>query len=353
MNFKTIIKLSILFVIIHPLYGQEKQNDIKDSTYFVNTLKSFTSGNNIRRYKHVKNYPESETLQNLKVKTEAIDWLGIYRNVIVEKKGETDSIVYVVCHYDKIDGNVFSLVNALVNGNLDFLLSNVYLSKGAYDNGTGVITSLGLLSWINSQSTHYTYRFLFAGMEEYGLRGSRRHVSGLKKTEWNKCFYAVNIDMVGKKGVTGITVTQNVSDSNLVKISERLCENKKYKLSKAKIPVGALSDYLSFQGQSFGKDFGISLLVNVTGAFIPQRSYITGVKKAIPIINFTDDAKITISEFLSMYSPVSFGEMHSFRDNPKVVDPNNLVLYHNFLKEFLLSIDKQKSLVLNNNTSAN
>jgi len=285
-----------------------------------------------------------EDLQNLTVKTEAIDWLGIYRNVIVEKKGDCDSIVYVVCHYDKIDGNITSVLNTLVNGSLDVLLSNVYLSKGAYDNGSGVITALSLLSWVNGQETHYTYRFLFAGMEEYGLRGSRRHVSGLKRRDWNKCLYALNIDMVGKKGTDGITVSSNVSDSNLMALAEEVCKDNKCKLSKAKIPTGALSDYFSFAGQSFVKDFTVSFLVNITGALIPQRSYFTKTKKGIPVINLTDDAKISIPEILSGFSPVAFGEIHSFNDQPKVVDANNLVLYHNFISKFLLKIDNQKSL---------
>jgi hypothetical protein len=341
----------LLLISVSSLYGQNIPQNSKDSTYFANTLRSFIRGNNTHRCRFVKNYTTNEGLLNLTVKTESIDWLGIYRNVIVEKKGESDSIVYVVCHYDKIDGNITSAINTLINGSLDVLLSNIYLSKGAYDNGTGVVTSLGLLYWINSQDTHYTYRFLFAGMEEYGLRGSRRHVSGLKKSEWKKCFYAVNIDMVGKKGINGVTVTQNISDSNLIKISEGVTDYNKVKLIKSKMPVGASSDYYSFSGQSFIKDFGVSIMANLTGAFIPQRSYFTANKKGIPVIDFSDDSKISMSELVSIYSPVSFGEIHSFRDNPNVVDVKNLVTYNTFLKSFLLSIDHQKSLISNYNSS--
>lgn len=337
------IELIFLFTL-YPLFAQVDIRCSNDSIYFGSVLKQFAGGNNIQRCKYVKRYVKIENLQNLTVKTEAIDWLGIYRNVIVEKKGDCDSIVYVVCHYDKIDGNIISVLNTLVNGSLDVLLSNVYLSKGAYDNGSGVVTALSLLSWIDSQKTHYTYRFLFAGMEEYGLRGSRRHVSGLKKAEWNRCLYALNIDMVGKKGTEVITVTSNVSDSNLMAIAEEVCKDNIYKLSKAKIPTGALSDYLPFTGQSFVKDFALSFLVNITGSVIPQRSYFTKMKKGIPVINLTDDAKISIPEVISSFSPVAFGEIHSFNDQPKVVDANNLVLYHNFISKFLLKIDNRKSL---------
>lgn len=343
---KITLYLSFLLFVQFSLYGQEKPVVIKDSAYFDSTLRLFARCNNTHRYRFVKKYAQRDSLQNLIVKTEAIDWFGIYRNVIIEKKGECDSIVYVVCHYDKIDGNIITVFNLLVNGNLDILLSNIYLSKGAYDNGTGVATLLSLLSWINSQGTHYTYRFLFTGMEEFGLRGSRRHISGVKKDKWSKCFYAINIDMVGKKGIKGITITQNVSDTNLVKIAEELCNDNKFILLKSKMPVGAYSDYYFFKGQNFGKDFGFSFLVNLTGAFIPQRSYFTRNKKGIPVINFTDEVKVSVSELLSLFSPVAFGEVHSIRDRNKVVDANNLVDYHNFIKKFIMFIDNQKSLEL-------
>jgi hypothetical protein len=325
------------------LFGEKTTNTI-DSTYFVNNLNIFSQGNNIKRCEFVKKHVVKDSLKNLVVKTEAIDWLGIYRNIIVEKKGECDSIVYIVCHYDKIDGNIFSMINTLLIGDLDILLSNTTLSRGAYDNGTGVVISLSLLSWINNKNTHYTYRFLFAGMEEYGLRGSRRHVSGLKKEDWKKCFYAINIDMVGKKCFSGISVSQNVSDSMLVKTAEVVCIENNYTLLKTKVPTGALSDYFSFKGQNFGKDFGISLLVNFLGAFIPQRSYFTKKKKGIPIINFSDDSKITASDLLSIYSPVSFGEIHSFKDKQNVINSFNLLQYHYFMKDLLLTIDSQKCL---------
>jgi hypothetical protein len=344
MSLKTIILIALLLILFCPVSAQEAIEPNIDSAYFQKTLKNFTKGKNLRRYRFAKNFIKKNNLLNLKVKTEAIDWFGLYRNVIIEKKGETDSIVYIACHYDKVDGNIFTVADLLVNGNLDILFSLLNFSKGAYDNGSGVVISLSLLPWINSHQTHYTYRFLYSGMEEYGLRGSRRHISGMGCEEWNKCFYAINIDMVGKKGINGITVTENVSNKNLIKIAENTCIQQSLKLNRAQMPNGAMSDYYFFQGYSFSKDFGMSFLANLTGAIIPQRSYFGEPKKAIPVISFTDDAKISSSEFISTLSPLSFGEVHSFRDNKKVVSYNNLVDYHNFIKSYLIFIDQKMSI---------
>ncbi len=343
---RIVLCLAFILLILPSVDGQENCAISKDSAYFDSTLRHFAQGNNLRRYLVVKKYARRDSLKNLTVKTEAIDWLGIYRNVIVEKKGESDSIVYIVCHYDKLDGNIFSMINLLINGYLDIVLSNFYLTQGAYDNGTGVVTSLSLLSWINIQDTHYTYRFLFTGMEEYGLRGARRHVSGVKRSEWNRCFYAINIDMVGKKGTEGITVSQNVSDRVLVLIADKICTDSNYVFNRGMMPDGALSDYYFFRGQSFSKDFGMAFMGNFTGAFIPQRSYFTGHKKGIPIINFTDDAKLTAADCFSACSPVSFGEVHSFYDRYKVIDPNNLADYNGFLRDFIMFIDNRRSIEL-------
>jgi hypothetical protein len=336
--------LFFVLLTIAPLQRAHSQIRSADSTYFQNQLASFAKGNNLRRFNFIKKFPKKNNLSNLQVKTQGIDWLGLYRNVIVEKKGRTDSIVYIVCHYDKIDGNIFSFVNLMINGSLDILFSNTFLTKGAYDNGTGVATLLGLLEWIDSRPTYYTYRFLFAGMEEYGLRGSRRHVSSLTSKEWSKCVYAINIDMIAEKKFKGITVTVDVSDYRLVKTAERITERNGQELTKAFLPAGALSDFHSFRGQSFTKDFGISFMANVVGAFIPQRSYFTKGKSAIPVINFSDDTQFGTGDMVSIFSPVSFGTVHSLNDRIKRVSANNLVEYSEFFKHFITSIDEAQSL---------
>lgn len=310
-----------------------------DSVPIKHSLSQITKKNNCHRFSYIQKYVKKN---NLSFYTESIDWLGVYRNIIVEKKGSCDSVVYIVSHYDKIDGNIFTSFNSFLNGDLDILFSPFYLSKGAYDNGSGVVTSLALLDWMKTKTTKYTYRFLFAGMEEYGLRGSRRHVSGLSIEDWNKCVCAVNIDMVGRVGIDGISITKNVSDSSLIVLANSSANRVKLKLLKADLPKGALSDFYSFMGQSFKKDINIAFKSSLVGAIIPQRSYFTKCKKGIPIVDFSDDIKIENSKILlSYYSPVSFGEIHSFKDNIAVVDINNIVNYQIFFREFINTLDSR------------
>jgi hypothetical protein len=337
-----LILLSLTAFLCSTAFAQHDPPSLRDSSSFDNTLHTFVKGKNLRRYHYVKKFARRDSLHNLTVRTEGIDWMGLYRNVIVEKKGTSDSIVYFVCHYDKIDGNLFAFINMYINGSFDILLSNLWFTRGAYDNGTGVLSLLSLMQWADRQPLHYTYRFLFTGMEEYGLRGSRRHVSAVKTEEWNKVVCAVNLDMVAGRGVPGISVSQNVSDERLVSAAESVCKGMNFRLIKSLIPSGALSDYYFFQGQSVGKDMLFSLMANFSGMFIPQRSYFTKKKKPVPVINFSDPIEMTIAEVLGLFSPVSFGEIHSFHDRMSVVDPNTLVKYHYFFQEFIKKIDSQE-----------
>lgn len=330
-----------LIICSNEVFAQSKE-PLPDSTFFQQSLNAFTKGNNYRRYRFLKKYSERNALNNLSVKTQAIDWLGVYRNVIVEKKGKIDSVVYIVCHYDKIDGNLLSIANLFVNGAFDILLSNIFLTKGACDNGTGVVSSLGLMKWINALDTYYTYRFLFAGMEEYGLRGSRRHVSGLSQKEWSKCVLAINIDMVGSKQTSGITISPEATSPHLLERAKMISEDYGFQLTEAVIPDGGSTDFVSFTGQSFSKDFKTSLSFNVIGALLPQRSYFTKRKHSIPVINFTEEIKITKAEYLSMISPVSFGRIHSFQDRPNKVSMKNLVEHAEFFRLYIESLEPVK-----------
>jgi hypothetical protein len=271
----------IIFIVISSYSVAQKNLSPKmDSSSIQKQLNLLTKGNNHRRYKYLKNYLKKVQQNNISLKTQSIDWIGLYKNIIIEKAGRTDSIIYLVAHYDKIDASLLAFPNLLVNGGLDFLMSNIYLSEGAYDNGTGVVCLLSLLELLMSKDTKYTYRFLFAGMEEYGLRGSRRHM-----------------------------------------------------------PKGASSDFKFFKGQSFFKDFSFSFQANLVGAFIPQRSYFTKRKKAIPVIDFSDDFKFSSSDFISTLSPLSFGSIHSYKDKITRVRIKNLETYCHFIWQLIGTIE--------------
>lgn len=335
---KCALLVSILLIVNCEKISAQSE-PIPDSAHFQQNLNSFTKGNNFRRYRFLKKYAERNRLDNLLVKTQAIDWLGMYRNVIFEKKGKTDSVIYIVCHYDKVDANVFWFANLFVNGAFDILLSNISLSKGASDNGTGVVSLLGIMQWMNAYDTYYTYRFLFSGMEEYGLRGSRRHVSGLSQKEWRKCVLAINIDMIGSKRTSGITISSDVTDPRLLVKAKSICERYNFQLTEVPLPDGGDTDCTSFTGQSFKKDFGSSLSFNLIGGILPQRSYFTKRKEAIPVINFTEEIKISAADYISFISPVSFGDIHSFRDKRQRVSMKNLVEHAAFFRYYIQSLE--------------
>ena len=95
------------------------------------------------------------------------------RNVVAEIKGEIeDEIITFTAHYD-----------------------SVAYSKGAYDNGTGVITLLQLYEYYMRNKPKRTLRFIWCGSEEMGLLGSKAYVSN-HENELEKIVLNINIDMV-------------------------------------------------------------------------------------------------------------------------------------------------------------
>lgn len=339
MRNKHLLTVLILIAFNALSLGQKPSTKV-DSLFISDVLTEFTKGHNNRRFLKLKRYKEINGLENISVKTEAIDWFGLYKNVVFEKQGKTDSIVYLVCHYDKVDGNIFTACNLMINGYLDKLYAPFCFSKGAYDNGTGVVSLLSLLHWINDTDLKYTYRFLFTGMEEYGLRGSRSHVSRIKQSEWTKCVYAINIDMIAYEG-HNISISATISDSSLVKTAHNISANNQlFVVSDESIPLGASADFRTFQGHSFFRGFAISFQANFIGAFIPQRSYFTAKKDRIPTINFSDNNYEIVSSQLSIFSPIAFGNIHSFRDNRKHININQMLIYHSFFIDFIIENEK-------------
>ena len=201
--------------------------------------------------------------------------MGLYKNIIVTIPGKRDSTIYVTCHYDKIDTNILSFVNLLINGYLDYLLAPTYLTSGKYDNGTGVFLSLRLMDKLLKRENKYSYVFLFTGLEEYGLRGARTHVSKLNLEEYSKIKYVINIDMVGsKENINSIGVSADVSDKLLLSHLRGIAANNGLSLYEEEIKKsGGSGDFDAFMGTSFGKEFSRSINMNLISAFLPQKSY--------------------------------------------------------------------------------
>ena len=72
---------------------------------------------------------------------------------------------------------------------------SVAFSKGAYDNGTGVITLLQLFDYYSNHLPKRTLKFIWCGGEEMGLCGSKNYVSE-HESELEKHVLNINVDMV-------------------------------------------------------------------------------------------------------------------------------------------------------------
>lgn len=325
-----------LFLFFLPAIAQQipKNTFEHETTVFFNVLKK--GGNFHRKRVIVRELKEAFGKEN--VRQEAIDWFGLYKNVIYEKKGRTDTVVYVTCHYDKTVTNILTLVNVNINGFFDFLLSPFCLSDGIYDNGSGVAIALRLATSLKNTETQYTYRFLFCGMEEVGLRGSRRHVAGLSKQEWTKVKYNLNIDMVGNGSSNKVYYASNYASPLLVGQFNSMLINDSLGIElKSYILEGGLSDFIPFKGHGFAKDFSFAFQVGFAGAIIPQKSYFAGKKDEIPTISFSDNYPVSINDINSMRSLFAHGQIHSFNDNISKINFGALYSYYTVLYHYILA----------------
>ena len=293
--------------------------------------KIVNAGGNIKRgksiLKRIKDFKLTEYTT-----TENIDWLSFQKNILINIKGETAKIIYIVSHYDKVDMNPLFIPSILLNGVLDPLISWSYTSDGAIDNATGVALSLQLAKQISKEKLKHNYRILLVGSEESGLRGSRSHVARLSDSISNNIFYVINSDVIGVKNKKNC-VTTNVSNSKLSSTSLQVAKELNIELGKGSMPSLACSDYASFKKTSFFTDFKRSLSFNLTGALLPQRSYFTK-KKENEIINFSSCELLDAGDYIGGIILMPVGSIHGFRDNIKLVDEKKL--YEQFLLTFNL-----------------
>lgn len=285
------------------------------------------AGGNLNRSKAILKRANSFGLIGNTLK-ENIDWFSLQKNILIELKGKTDSIVYVVSHYDKVDATPLHLPNIFLNGLLDPLFSWAYASDGAIDNATGVALSLQLAKELSKKDMKYTYRILLVGAEESGLRGSRAHVARLSIETVSKIKYVINTDVVGVKNKKNC-VTTNVSNGELTELALRTAKELNLEFGEGKMPSGASSDFASFKKNSFATNFGRSLRVNLPGAFLPQRSYFTKKKEA-EVINFSSCKLLDAGDYTGGMILIPVGSIHGFRDTIKRVDEKKL------LEQFLI-----------------
>jgi len=200
------IILLVLFVqcgaIYHkiPLAYEKKASASNEFTGLVGSVEEIINagGNHYRKKVILERLSDYGLYEN--TRQERIDWLSVQKNIIVEIPGKSDSLIYLVAHYDKADLNPLKITSIYLNGWLDPLISWSYTTQGAIDNTTGVAVALQLAKSLSERVNEYSYRILLAGSEESGLRGSRTHVARLYLEESDKIKFVVNVEVFGVKG---------------------------------------------------------------------------------------------------------------------------------------------------------
>lgn len=297
-------------------------------------------GGNLGRFAALRRHAASLDLEK-GMRNEGIDWFSLQRNLIIDLPGRSDELIYLVAHYDKTDANPLTFISLLLNGVLDPLVSPTFLSDGAIDNASGVSVVLQLAAALSERSHYYSYRILFPGSEETGLRGTRAHIARLSQVERDRIRYVINVDSVGVSGV-GSCVTTGVSDPNLVYLVQTVAKHAKIPLQQEPVSNTAVSDYLPFMETSFAADFSYGVKFNHIGGLLPQRSWFTG-PLSVPVLNFSacglmGGAADLLSSFL-----LPIGKLHGFRDEIEKIDL--LSLYHQYavLDKLLLELEQQSN----------
>jgi len=305
---------------------------------FQSTINDIANGGgNLGRLAALKRRIEAKGLNRYLTK-QHIDWYGLQQNLIVEIPGKSQKIIYFTAHYDKTDANPLTFISLMLNGILDTALSPFYFSDGALDNATGVSVVLELANRISKQENYYTYRFLFVGSEETGLRGSRVHVARLPHEEKSAIKFAVNIDTVGVKG-TENCLTLGVSDPQLSYYATTAAKTLNYNLGHDPYPIASTSDYLSFQEISTSSDFTYGLQLNFVGGILPQRSWFSS-PSTVPVMNFSSCGIMTSSSGFITNFLLPIGQLHSYRDSTDLVDINGLYELNMIINEMLNNLEK-------------
>lgn len=217
--------------------------------------------------------------------TEFIDWFSLQKNLIIDLPGRSSQLIYVVAHYDKTDSNPLKYVSIPLNGMLNDLVPLPSMSEGALDNGTGVAVALELAAWMGRREHFLSFRFLFPGAEESGLRGTRAHLAGLSREEEAEILLALNIDTVGVEFAKNCLFLDPVDPLLQQEIFSAA------KRSGAEIEIGSQtedtsSDYAPFRSNGFWNDFLMGFRFNFIGGLLPQRSWF-GNSFSCPVVSFT------------------------------------------------------------------
>lgn len=127
------------------------------------------------------------------------------QNIIAEKRGTAadGGVVVLGAHYDSVPK-----------------------SQGAGDNGTGVAALVLMAQELADAEFPFTVRFIFFGVEEIGLRGSRHYVESLTDAELRDIDVMMNFDAMGagKASILGdgalVNAALGIADANGLSVGE-------------------------------------------------------------------------------------------------------------------------------------
>jgi Zn-dependent M28 family amino/carboxypeptidase len=145
------------------------------------------------------------------------------QNVLVTKKGETEEIVIVGAHYDKVSDGC-----------------------GAIDNWTGIVIIGNIYRSLRNVATHKTYVFVAFDREETGLEGSAAMAKSIPKENRLSYCSMINLDSFGF-GYPQVLV--NASNSKMTATAKALAEELKMPFSTASLAGVADADSTSFNNK--------------------------------------------------------------------------------------------------------
>lgn len=270
--------------------------------------------------------------RGLEPRFEPVDWWSTQRNVVIDLPGRRPEVVYLVAHHDRTDANWFALASILANGLLHDVVSPTFMSRGALDNGTGVAVVLELATWLARRDRELSWRVLFTGSEEVGLRGSRAHVSRLAPEAWDRVLLAVNVDTVGAS-FTGNCLMTGITNDALVDQVVEAAQAEGVPLGRGRIPPIASTDHAAFARAGPLIDVGRGLMFNAPGGLLPQRSWFTPRVRAedgrrprrAPVLVMSGCSDLLGPlDWLSALLVIPTGHLHGPRDNTQAVDAERL-----------------------------
>ncbi len=169
-----------------------------------------------------------EAVKNLFLKMGAsdseikIEKLKSVENLIVTKKGETEEMIVIGAHYDKVNDGC-----------------------GAIDNWTGIVILANLYRTMKDFTTQKTYVFAAFGKEELGLLGSGEMARAIPKEKRANYCAMVNFDSFGFNYPQVMT---HISDSKLIDLAKENSKELNIPFAQAAIE-SASSDSESFRKQ--------------------------------------------------------------------------------------------------------